>query len=63
VLDLVESQPPPNTGYVVVQGSPDDGWTLLDWNGTKTNQRSDYFRSRTRSILQSRYTPYLWRNS
>jgi broad specificity phosphatase PhoE len=34
-LDLLESQPLPNTGYVVVRGNPDDGWTLLDWNGTK----------------------------
>ena len=34
-LDLLERQPLPNTGYVVVRGNPDDGWTLLDWNGTK----------------------------
>jgi broad specificity phosphatase PhoE len=34
-LDLLESQPLPNTGYVVVRGNPEDGWTLLDWNGTK----------------------------
>ena len=24
----------PNTGYVVVEGNPQDGWMLLDWNGT-----------------------------
>ena len=34
-LDLLKSQPLPNTGYVVVRGNPTDGWTLLDWNGTK----------------------------
>ena len=34
-LELVQSQPLPNTGYVVVQGNPQDGWMLLDWNGTK----------------------------
>lgn len=32
--DLLEGQPLPNTGVVVVRGNPDDGWTLLDWNGT-----------------------------
>jgi hypothetical protein len=36
-LDLAQSQPLPNTGYVVVRGSPQDGWTLLDWNGTSSN--------------------------
>jgi broad specificity phosphatase PhoE len=34
-LDLARSQPLPNTGYVVVQGNPIDGWTLLDWNGAR----------------------------
>jgi broad specificity phosphatase PhoE len=34
-LDLVAEQPLPNTGHVVVRGNPQDGWTLLDWNGTK----------------------------
>ncbi len=34
-LDLVQSHPLPNTGYVVVQGNPRDGWTLLDWDGVK----------------------------
>ena len=33
--ELVESQPLTNTGHVIVEGSPADGWTLLDWNGTK----------------------------
>ena len=32
--ELVAAQPLPNTGYVVVRGNPQDGWTLLDWNGT-----------------------------
>ena len=36
-LDLAQSQPLPNTGYVVVRGNPQDGWTLLDWNATKLN--------------------------
>jgi broad specificity phosphatase PhoE len=34
-FDLAESQPLPNTGYVVVQGNPTTGWRLVDWNGTK----------------------------
>jgi len=34
-LELAQSQPLPNTGYVLVQGNPADGWRLLDWNGTK----------------------------
>jgi broad specificity phosphatase PhoE len=34
-LDLVQTEPLPNTGIVVVRGNPQDGWTLLDWNGTK----------------------------
>lgn len=34
-LELAETQPLPNTGQVVVRGNPTDGWTLLDWNGTK----------------------------
>lgn len=34
-LELAQSQPLPNTGYVVVRGNPADGWTLLDWNGTR----------------------------
>lgn len=32
--ELLETQPLPNTGQVVVRGNPDDGWTLLNWNGT-----------------------------
>jgi broad specificity phosphatase PhoE len=35
-LDLLTTQSLPNTGQVVVRGNPTDGWTLLDWNGTKT---------------------------
>jgi broad specificity phosphatase PhoE len=33
--DLAENQPLPNTGHVIVTGNPVDGWTLVDWNGTK----------------------------
>lgn len=33
--DLLRTQPLPNTGYVVVRGDPSEGWTLVDWNGTK----------------------------
>ena len=35
-LDLAQSPPLPNTGYVVVRGNPQDGWTLLDGNGTSS---------------------------
>jgi broad specificity phosphatase PhoE len=30
---LLLFDPLPNTGIVVVQGSPHDGWTLVSWNG------------------------------
>jgi broad specificity phosphatase PhoE len=33
--DLIHTQRLPNTGYVVVRGDPTEGWTLVDWNGTK----------------------------
>jgi hypothetical protein len=31
------------SGYVVVEGNPDDGSTLLDWSGTKLDY-SDHAR-------------------
>ncbi|GAB4904786.1 hypothetical protein MAHJHV33_25140 [Mycobacterium avium subsp. hominissuis] len=30
---LLLFDPLPNTGIVVIQGSPRDGWTLISWNG------------------------------
>jgi broad specificity phosphatase PhoE len=30
---LLTSDPLPNTGHIVVVGSPQGGWTLKDWNG------------------------------
>lgn len=30
---LLRSHPLDNTGYVVVQGNPTDGWRLIDWDG------------------------------
>jgi broad specificity phosphatase PhoE len=30
---LMLTHPLPNTGVVVVQGDPQDGWTLVSWNG------------------------------
>ncbi|RZL85008.1 MAG: histidine phosphatase family protein [Rhodococcus sp. (in: high G+C Gram-positive bacteria)] len=33
-IGLLKSNPLRNTGYVVVTGTPDTGWTLVDWNGT-----------------------------
>ena len=35
--ELVEAQPLPNTGEVVVQGNPTNGWTLVNWNGTRVD--------------------------
>ncbi|MFS0898012.1 histidine phosphatase family protein [Mycolicibacterium litorale] len=32
--DLLREHPLPNTGRVVVTGSPARGWTLVDWDGT-----------------------------
>ncbi len=31
----------PNTGQVVIQGNPTDGWTLVSWNGTAVPQTPD----------------------
>ncbi len=31
---LLATDPLPNTGHIVVVGSPRQGWTLTDWNGT-----------------------------
>lgn len=31
--DLLRTHPLPNTGRVVVTGSPAQGWTLVDWDG------------------------------
>ncbi|MFE5700727.1 histidine phosphatase family protein [Rhodococcus koreensis] len=33
-MSLLKSNPLRNTGYVVITGRPDTGWTLVDWNGT-----------------------------
>jgi ribonuclease H / adenosylcobalamin/alpha-ribazole phosphatase len=30
---LMLTDPLPNTGIVVIQGNPQDGWTLVSWNG------------------------------
>lgn len=32
---LFNSHPLPNTGRVVITGSPADGWTLVDWDGVR----------------------------
>ncbi|OBI45356.1 histidine phosphatase family protein [Mycobacterium kyorinense] len=32
---LVKSHPLPNTGRVVIKGSPAMGWTLVDWDGVR----------------------------
>jgi broad specificity phosphatase PhoE len=32
---LLVTHPLPNTGHVVVSGDPQDGWTLLDWDGIR----------------------------
>jgi broad specificity phosphatase PhoE len=32
---LLTSHPLPNTGRVVITGSPADGWTLVDWDGVR----------------------------
>ena len=33
-MSLAQNDPLPNTGRIVVVGSPRDGWTLVDWDGT-----------------------------
>ena len=32
---LINSHPLPNTGRIVITGSPADGWTLVDWDGVR----------------------------
>jgi broad specificity phosphatase PhoE len=34
-LGLLLSHPLPNTGVVVITGNPEDGWTLVDWDGVQ----------------------------
>lgn len=44
--DLIESHAPvPNAGQVVIEGSPQDGWTLVSWNGTEVIQDPDLLTS------------------
>ena len=46
VKDLIDThQPLPNTGQVVIQGSPEDGWKLLSWNGTAVPAQPDFLTS------------------
>lgn len=35
----------PNTGQVVVEGNPTDGWTLVSWNGQAVDAQPDLFTS------------------
>lgn len=37
-ISLFVNNPLPNTGRIVVVGSPETGWTLTDWNGTSIAQ-------------------------
>lgn len=37
---LLETDPLPNTGYVVIEGSPQTGWTLVNWNGKEITERT-----------------------
>ncbi|MGV0791497.1 histidine phosphatase family protein [Mycolicibacterium sp. XJ1819] len=32
-IELLRSSPLDNTDYVVIEGNPEDGWTLVNWNG------------------------------
>ncbi|ART72471.1 phosphoglycerate mutase [Mycobacterium dioxanotrophicus] len=32
---LLTTHPLTNTSYVVIEGNPEDGWTLVDWDGEK----------------------------
>lgn len=49
-----------NTDYVVVEGNPEDGWTLVDWNGQKFTPEPSFehevglqFRTLTRQLQQA----------
>ncbi|WP_411742673.1 histidine phosphatase family protein [Rhodococcus sp. IEGM 1366] len=37
-LTLVTTDRLPNTGYIVITGTPETGWTLTDWNGKNISQ-------------------------
>jgi len=37
-LSPFTTDPLPNTGYIVVTGTPETGWTLTDWNGKQISQ-------------------------
>ncbi|WKG02834.1 histidine phosphatase family protein [Mycolicibacterium sp. HK-90] len=48
-----------NTDYVVVEGNPEDGWTLVDWNGQKFTPEPSFehevglqFRTLSRQLQQ-----------
>lgn len=39
IKDLIDMHAPlPNTGQVVIEGNPQDGWTLVSWDGTAVPQ-------------------------
>lgn len=38
-LDLLRTAALSNTNYVVVEGNPTDGWTLVDWNGREFGEQ------------------------
>ncbi|OBB11370.1 phosphoglycerate mutase [Mycolicibacterium setense] len=49
-----------NTDYVVVEGNPEDGWTLVDWNGQKFTPEPSFehevglqFRTLSRQLQQA----------
>ncbi|MGV0816199.1 histidine phosphatase family protein [Mycolicibacterium boenickei] len=49
-----------NTDYVVVEGNPEDGWTLVDWNGQKFTPEPTFehevglqFRTLSRQLQQA----------
>ena len=43
---LIDAHAPlPNTGQVVIEGNPQDGWTLVSWNGTDVPAKPDMLTS------------------
>ena len=49
-IDLLRTAPLSNTHYVVVAGSPEEGWTLLTWNGKLFSPEPTYFNELKRQV-------------
>lgn len=49
-IDLLRTAPLSNTHYVVMEGNPEDGWTLMNWNGKLFNPEPTFFNELKRQV-------------